>query len=135
MVQCRRYSVGGGVASTPSKFLFVENLGKIPENLGKASENLGKVLENPGKNGAGAQRLQKYTIKIFSWRSHGKQVFTFFVENLWQKAHKNVSGKFEEIRAKILRTPENLPAPTPMFAQLQALRAQHNKHLLSVEVS
>jgi len=30
------------------------------------------------------------------------------------------SGKFAEIWAKILRTPKNLPAPTPVF-QLHAL--------------
>jgi len=28
-----------------------------------------------------------------------------------QKSHKNFSGKFGEIRAKILRTPENMTAP------------------------
>ena len=32
-----------------------------------------------------------------------------------QKAHMNFSDKFGEIRAKILRTPKNLPDPTPMF--------------------
>jgi len=33
-----------------------------------------------------------------------------------QKVAKYFSGKFEEIWAKILRTPKNLPAPTPMFS-------------------
>jgi len=31
-----------------------------------------------------------------------------------KKWPKIFSGKFEEIRAKILRTSKNLPAPTPM---------------------
>jgi len=31
-----------------------------------------------------------------------------------QKSHNNFSGKFGKIRAKILRTPKNLLAPTPM---------------------
>jgi len=30
-------------------------------------------------------------------------------------AQKNFSVKFEEIRAKILRTPKNLPVPTPVM--------------------
>jgi len=32
-----------------------------------------------------------------------------------EKKHKNFSGKFGKIRAKILRTPKNLLAPTPML--------------------
>jgi len=31
-----------------------------------------------------------------------------------KKWSKNFSGKFEESREKILRTPKNLPAPSPM---------------------
>jgi len=41
-----------GVQAHLQRFLFVENLGKIPKNLGKTSENLAKIPENPGKNGA-----------------------------------------------------------------------------------
>ena len=37
---------------------------------------------------------------IYFWRSFPLEYF---------------SGKFVEIWAKILRTPKNLPAPTPMF--------------------
>jgi len=33
---------------------------------------------------------------------------------LWAKDAQNVSVKFGEIQAKILRTPEHLPTPTPM---------------------
>jgi len=69
-----------------------------------------------------AVRLQKMTPNIcrkthedlltLFWRSHQKK-------RLWekpcrQKSHENVSGKFGEIRAKILRTPKTLPASTPM---------------------
>jgi len=35
-------------------------------------------------------------------------------ENLWAKTHRNVSDKFGEVRVKILRTPKNLLASTPM---------------------
>jgi len=39
----------------------------------------------------------------------------FFVgENLWAKGVQKFSGKFGEILAKILHTPKNLPAPTPI---------------------
>jgi len=41
-----------------------------------------------------------FYFKLFFWRS-------FFLEYF--------SGKFVEIRAKIVRTPKNLPAPTPML--------------------
>jgi len=30
--------------------------------------------------------------------------------------HKNLSGKFVKIRAKMLRKPKNLPVPTPMLS-------------------
>jgi len=36
-------------------------------------------------------------------------------KNCRQKLHKNFSGKFQEIRAKIFRTTKNLIAPTPML--------------------
>jgi len=32
-----------------------------------------------------------------------------------QKSHKNLSGKFGKIRAKIFHTPKNVLAPTPML--------------------
>ena len=43
--------------------------------------------------------------------------------SLWEKicrqtSHKNFSGKFGEIEAKILRTPKRLPAPTPMTGDI-----------------
>jgi len=39
----------------------------------------------------------------------------FFVgENFWAKGAQKVFGKVWGIRAKILLTPKNLPAPTPM---------------------
>jgi len=40
---------------------------------------------------------------------------------LHEKWPKNVSGKFGEIRAKFLRTPENLPAPTPMTRDIMVI--------------
>jgi len=43
----------------------------------------------------------------------GLQIFVG--ENPRQKSHKTFSGKFGEIRAKILCNPQNLPAPTPVL--------------------
>jgi len=58
---------------------------------------------------------QRPNVKDFFWRSCQQKVFMIFVgENLQAKSHKNLSGKFRKIRAKILRTPKNLPAPTLM---------------------
>jgi len=56
----------------------------------------------------GAQHLQN---QLF-WRSSQKNVF--MRKYLQKKWPENFSGKFEGIWAKILRTPQNLPAPTPM---------------------
>ena len=45
-----------------------------------------------------------------------KKVFIIFVgEHFLAKVAQNFSGKFREIRAKILRNPKNLPAPKPMM--------------------
>jgi len=81
------------------------------------AENLGNITENSRKNGAqhcltsknGAQCLHKNTWRLF-WRSHlcGRE----FVDKICTK---NFSGEFGEIRAKILRSPQNLPAPKPMM--------------------
>jgi len=46
--------------------------------------------------------------------------------NMWAKCHKNVSGKFGKIRAKILRTPKNSPAPAPVDELLQ-LQFRHRE--------
>jgi len=43
-------------------------------------------------------------MKAFFWRSY----------LCGRKLHKNLSGKFGKLRANILRTLKNLPAPTPM---------------------
>jgi len=46
--------------------------------------------------------------KVFSSRSYREKIYR-------QKSHNNVSGKFGKSRAKILRTPKLLLAPTPIF--------------------
>ena len=118
------------VVAHPQNFWFVEKCWKNPwksgneivENLRKTSENLGKITKRPGKNGGqhcltsqnGGQRSQKDIIGPFL-EVTPKQVFISFVgEICGQKAHKNFSGKFGEIRTKFLRTSKNVPAPTPM---------------------
>jgi len=78
--------------------------------------SLGKIPENPGKNGAhNVVWLQKMA-PDFCRKTQLKTFFGGHTKNkyscsLWekiygQKAHKNFSGKFGEIRAKILRTPK-----------------------------
>ena len=56
------------------------------------------------------------------WRSHTKNrsscSFSLYEKICGQKVHKNFSGRFEEIRAKIPCTPKNLPALTPMYPSL-----------------
>jgi len=51
----------------------------------------------------------------FFWRANQKSHSWSVWEKICrQRSHKNVSGKFGEIRAKIHHTPTNFPAPTPM---------------------
>jgi len=99
-----------GGAHAPPKIRFGENLGKISENLakirghlGKSCENYRKLYENTGKNGA------QNNMKTF-FGGHPNN--SFHEKTFAQKWPKNVSDKFGKIRAKILRTPKNLPAPT-----------------------
>ena len=101
---------GSEVASAPQKFCFIENLDKIPENLGKTSENLGKMPENPGKM---APNICRKTQSRPFFGGHTKIRSSC---SLWEKicGQKSFSGKFGEIRAKILCTPKTLPAPSPM---------------------
>ena len=88
--------VGGGGASAPPKIWFVENPGKIPENA--------------DKNGAQRCLISKKAPNVC--RNTNEDLF--FWKICRQKSHKNLSGKFVEIRAEILRTSKRLPAPTPM---------------------
>jgi len=88
-------------------------------DLSKISENLGKILENPGKNG---------TQRCFFKKKAPKTREDLFFEITPQKGldlcgrqfvgktRKNFSCKFGEIWAKILHTPKNLPAPTPVVS-------------------
>jgi len=119
--RCRRRGCRG-FKRTTKRFDLVkirEKSLKICENFRKIPENLGKLPENTGKNGA--QR----TLVWKKWRqtcseSH-EDLFlevipkTVVMRNSSHKKWpKNFSGKFGKIRAKILRTPKNLPAPTRM---------------------
>ena len=92
----RSSGVGGGGASAPLKFCFVENLGKVPGNLGKIlenlhkiPENLGKLPENTGKNGA--QCLQNH-LKTFLWRSSQRSILVG--DNSCTKTFRASLGKF-----------------------------------------
>ena len=129
-----------GVQAHAQKFWFGENLGKIIENPGKICgnlgkicenilkirENLGKLPENTGKKGANHILIWKKMVPNVLWfekngaQNHTKTVFlevirtVFMKRNSHKKWPKIFSGKFGKIRAKILRTPKNLPASTPM---------------------
>ena len=102
--------VGGGgaqVQAHPQKFWFVENPGKIPVNLNK-------ILENMGKNGA--QRCLTLKMAPNVCRKISEEHFLEVIpKNGRQKLHDNFLGKFGKIWAKILCTPKNMPAPTPMI--------------------
>jgi len=56
----------------------------------------------------GPQRVQ-IDMKTFFYSKNG-----LHGKNSHKKWSKTFSGKFEEIQAKILRAPKNLPAPNPM---------------------
>ena len=97
--------------------------GKIPKNPGKIHEILGKILETRWKNGAqrclifknGAQRLQKNRLRpLLEVIPTERSPWSLWEKICREKLHKNFSGKFGEFRSKMLRTPKNLPAPTPM---------------------
>ena len=99
--------VGGGVRGVqehPQKFWFVENPNKIPENLGKNGAQCCLTSKNA------TQGLQKNRWRPYFWRSHHK--------NGWQKLHNNFLGTFGKNWAKILCTPKNLLAPTPMVGTI-----------------
>jgi len=121
------------------------NLGKICENLRKIPENLCKVPRNTIKNGAqraliwknGAQRallwkkwdptcidLIKLVHKI-TWRSFLEVIRKNILHEKYshKKWPKIFLGKFGEIRAKILRTPKKLPAPTPMCRPMWSVKS------------
>jgi len=59
-----------------------------------------------------------------------KGIHDFVGKIYWQKAPRNFLGKFEEIRAKVLRTPKNLPAPTPVLGPVMAWSQQNNLNFL-----
>jgi len=43
-----------------------------------------------------------------------------------KKSHKGFSGKFGDIRAKVLRTPKHFPAPTPLNVRVTELKSEQN---------
>jgi len=100
---CRRWGCRGWRRTT--KILIWWKTRKIRRNLCKISENLHKILEN-------LSELSENMSKLWlQWRPKSYEelflevtFFGFFYGQVW----------VGRIRAKILRTPKNLPAPTPM---------------------
>ena len=98
------------VQAHSQKFWFAENLSKIPENLGINGAQPCFTSKN------GTHGLRKNTWRPFLGGHTKKKSSWSFWEKICRKnCTKNFSGKFGEIRAKILRTPKDLPAPTPMM--------------------
>jgi len=85
----------GGVQAHPQEFWFGENPGKIH----KIWANSLKTWTKMAPNVLWVEEMAPNTVFMRNY-SHKK----------WPKI---VSGKFGEIRAKILCTPKNLPAPMP----------------------
>jgi len=72
---------------------------------------------------------------LFS-RSHQKQVFIFFVgENLWATGAQKLFGQVWGNSGKILRTPKNLPAPTPKLYIPRRLFFPNNSYLLDLSLN
>ena len=90
----------------PQKFWFVENPGKIPENSGTDVWHLQiKLNEIRLDLNFFLQKLASDKLKTFF-----RSAWIFYMECL---THKKISGKFSEIRAKFLRIPKHVLAPTP----------------------
>ena len=110
--------VGAGGSSVPPKVLicwkFGQNIwksGKKPENI---SKYLGKIFENLSKNGA--QRSLTSNMAPNVCRITSKDHFLEATpKNGRQNLHDNFLGKFGKFWAKILCTPKNSLAPTPMY--------------------
>jgi len=63
----------------------------------------------------GTKGLQKNTLRLFL-EVTPENIFMIFVgENLWAKIAQKLFGRVWGYLRKILRTPKNLPAPTPMM--------------------
>jgi len=85
--------------------------GQLKGNLGKFWWNL--VFKLPQFE----KKCAQWNAVVFSWRSFSLDSF---------------SGKFAEIWAKILCTPKNLPAPTPMFSYMRFIDETYIDIKLSV---
>ena len=107
---------GAGVQAHPQKFWFVENFGKIPENLGKPLKILAKSLKDREKslkirakmarNVVWLQKMapnvwrQTQLRPLFGGNTKNRTSWSLWEKICGQKAHKNVSSKFVEIRVK-----------------------------------
>ena len=99
-----------GVQSHPQKFKFAENLSKIPENPGRSGAQ--RCLTSK----TGTRGLQKNTWRpVFGGHINKRSSWSLWKKICRENCTLKFLGKFGEIWAKILRTPKNLPARTPMM--------------------
>jgi len=99
---CRKRGVG--CVSAPPKVLIWWKFGKKSRgNLGKSVQTFTKSLKIWANSRKYEQEWRPTAPKI-TWRA-------FFWRSLFMEFF---SGTFGRIRAKILRTPKKLPAPSPM---------------------
>ena len=114
-----------GVKEHLQKFWFVENPGKVHENPLKSEQNLWKCSQIPeilGELPKNAEKLAPNVVWLWKigtqcGKNHRKTFFSEVNPNMMKSAHK----EWGEIRAKIFRTPKNLPAPTPMAGSVGLL--------------
>jgi len=110
---------GAWRASAPPKVVIWWKSGKIPwkseknpwksvQNLWKPSQNLWKSGQTPSKRG------QKWRPTCLDLKKNGTQRAMVCKNGAQNHTTFFLRKFFGEIRAKILRIPKNLPAPTPM---------------------
>jgi len=120
-----------GRKSTPKSFDFVKILVKSMEIREKSVKTFAKSLIIWSKWRPIWLDLKKMAPNVcrITWRPFSEVIpKEGLLEKIFaQKVAQNFSGKFGEIREKILRTPKNLPAPTPMV-EVRAPGAQPALH-------
>jgi len=106
---------------TPKSFDLVETRLKSLKIRAKSVKTFANSLQLRAKMAPNVCDLKEIAPNVLSFEKMAPKITRrrfFFGGHPKCSLHaqkNNFSGKFEEIRAKILRTPKNLPAPAPMI--------------------